>query len=227
MGYDFHITRAEHWSSNEGQEIKPEEWLAIRETYPELIAADDDGPKGVGKYFTLWQGSTEYPETWLIWVDGNIETKNPDKPTIQKLLQIAKQLNAQVQGDDGEIYDETYLENIAHDTQSETASKQDASLDKKSLFVGALLNCLLFGAANFYVGEFRKGITKLILLYFAIFASVIITLPLFDFILPHLTWIREDALTIILGSWLVVLLFWMPWNGYATVNRYNKQRDCQ
>jgi hypothetical protein len=31
MGYDIHITRAEHWAENEGREISAEEWLAYVE----------------------------------------------------------------------------------------------------------------------------------------------------------------------------------------------------
>ena len=35
---------------------------------------------------------------------GDIFTKNPDPSTIEKMISIAKKLNARVQGDDGEIY---------------------------------------------------------------------------------------------------------------------------
>ena len=35
---------------------------------------------------------------------GDIETKNPDAPVIQKMILIAESLNARVQGDDGEVY---------------------------------------------------------------------------------------------------------------------------
>ena len=36
MGYDFHITRAKLWADNEGDEITPEEWLAVVRDDPEL-----------------------------------------------------------------------------------------------------------------------------------------------------------------------------------------------
>lgn len=43
----------------------------------------------------------------LWWQGGDIYTKNPDKPTVQKMIEIAQQLGARVQGDDGEFYDDT------------------------------------------------------------------------------------------------------------------------
>ena len=99
MGYDLHITRAEVWSQNEGKEITSEEWLALIQSDVELELAGYNGD-----YFALWSGKSEYEDPWLDWSSGNIYTKNPDGPIIVKMLEIAKRLNAKVQGDDGEIY---------------------------------------------------------------------------------------------------------------------------
>ena len=42
----------------------------------------------------------------LDWFQGEIFTKNPDQILIDKMVKIAHNLNAVVQGDDGELYDE-------------------------------------------------------------------------------------------------------------------------
>jgi hypothetical protein len=99
MGYDLHITRAKDWPDNAGSEITAEEWLAHVDSDPELKLAGYNGP-----YFALWSGRSSYPEPWFDWFDGNIKTKSPDPPLIQKALQIADRLGARVQGDDGEVY---------------------------------------------------------------------------------------------------------------------------
>jgi hypothetical protein len=99
MGYDFHITRAKFHVENEGAWITADEWLRYVEQDPELKLAGYNGD-----YFALWSGKSEYPDPWLDWFEGNIHTKNPDDPLIDKMVEIAKKLNAKVQGDDGEIY---------------------------------------------------------------------------------------------------------------------------
>jgi hypothetical protein len=101
MGYDVHITRAEDWSDNQGFEISTEEWLNLIQNDPELTPMPESE-----KYSVVWHGPTQYSETWLDWADGNIYTKNPDKATLRKMWQVAQRLNAKIQGDDGEIYDE-------------------------------------------------------------------------------------------------------------------------
>jgi hypothetical protein len=99
MGYDLHITRAKFHFQNEGAWITADEWLRYVDQDPELTLAPDNGD-----YFALWSGKSEYPDPWLDWSEGNIYTKNPDDPLIDKMVEIAKKLNAKAQGDDGEIY---------------------------------------------------------------------------------------------------------------------------
>ena len=104
MGYDLHITRAQDWSCNEGHEITPAEWLHVVQQDPSFKLDELQGP-----YFVLWTGDREcgksgYPDAWFDWYAGNITTKNPDSPMIKKMVQIARKLNARVQGDDGETY---------------------------------------------------------------------------------------------------------------------------
>ena len=99
MGYDFHITRASDWSQNATAKIAAEEWLAIVEADAELSLAPRNGP-----YFANWSGPSKLPEPWLDWFDGNVYTKAPDSALLQKMVRIATVLNAQVQGDEGEVY---------------------------------------------------------------------------------------------------------------------------
>ncbi len=99
MGYDLHITRAKSWADNSRHYILSEEWLAYIEKDPELALSLDRGP-----FIAKWNGKSEYPDPWLNWSDGNISAKNPDEALIDKMVAIANELQAAVQGDDGEIY---------------------------------------------------------------------------------------------------------------------------
>jgi hypothetical protein len=105
MGYDVHITRAEFWADNEGHEITTAEWLEYVQRDPELLAPDAAERERV-QFFVQWRGHSMYPDPWFGWHRGDIFTKNPDKPIMVKMLQIAKELGARVQGDDGEFYDD-------------------------------------------------------------------------------------------------------------------------
>jgi len=98
MGYDLHITRREHWSAA-GAEISKDEWLAYVQKDPELSFWPVNGP-----HMARWNGKSKHRDAWLDWFEGNIYAKNPEAPLIDKMVQIAEALNAQVQGDDGEIY---------------------------------------------------------------------------------------------------------------------------
>ena len=99
MGYDLHITRAEYWAENDGHEITAAEWLAYVEEDPELTLDASNGD-----YFAIWSGKSEYPDPWFDWAEGDIYTKNPDDPILEKALSMAKRFNAKVQGDEGEVY---------------------------------------------------------------------------------------------------------------------------
>jgi len=98
MGYDFHITRARFWAENTDCQISSDEWLECVEKDPELMLAGENGP-----YFVLWS-SPSGAEFWLDWSDGNVYTKNPDSALINKMVAVARELRASLQGDDGEIY---------------------------------------------------------------------------------------------------------------------------
>lgn len=99
MGYDLHITRAEHWAENRNAYITADEWSRLVGSDTELTPDPRNGP-----HFVVWSGPSEYDEPWFDWSDGNIYAKYPDAPMLGKMLQIAARLSARVQGDDGEVY---------------------------------------------------------------------------------------------------------------------------
>jgi len=98
VGYDLHITRRKDWSEA-GNDITVEDWLAYVAKDPELSPFP-----GNSAHMARWSGKSKYPDPWLNWFNGNIYTKNPDEALIDKMVAIARSLNARVQGDDGEIY---------------------------------------------------------------------------------------------------------------------------
>jgi len=97
MGYDFHITRRKDWP-DAGSDITPQEWLAYVKQDSELRLHPENGP-----YFAEWRGTSS--TAWLDWSDGQIYTKNPDAALIEKMVVVARQFDATVQGDDGEVYE--------------------------------------------------------------------------------------------------------------------------
>ena len=94
MGYDIHITRRKFWA-DKGDDITADEWLAYVHRDSELRLRAESG-----RCFAEWNGGS-----WLDWSDGVIFTKNPDDALVTKMVAIARQFDATVQGDDGEIYD--------------------------------------------------------------------------------------------------------------------------
>jgi hypothetical protein len=102
MGYDLHITRKEFHADSDGPEITADEWMAYIASDPELRLAPE-----CGKHHAMLRIQSKYPEPWLDWFGGCVYTKNPDKAIVAKMIQIAERLNARVQGDDGEFYEDT------------------------------------------------------------------------------------------------------------------------
>jgi len=98
MGYDLHITRRTDWSMM-GNDIAAPEWLAYVARDPELSLWPENGP-----YMARWSGKSKHSDAWLDWFKGNVYTKNPDEALIEKMIHIAHELGATVQGDDGETY---------------------------------------------------------------------------------------------------------------------------
>jgi len=111
VGYDLHITRAADWSEGEAHPIGLAEWRAVVAGDSELDltgAAEAVTPEGTLRYenegLAIW---TAHPSGEPVWFDcrrGSVIVKNPDEPTISKMIAISRLLDAKVQGDDGETY---------------------------------------------------------------------------------------------------------------------------
>jgi hypothetical protein len=106
MGYDLHVTRGDR------RPIAEAEWSAYVAGDPELDptgVAEAPTPEGTLKYenpgLACWRGHPSGEEVWFDFRDGQVVVKNPDEPTIGKMLAVARALRARVQGDDGEIYE--------------------------------------------------------------------------------------------------------------------------
>jgi hypothetical protein len=120
MGYELHIVRKSNWDSDEDSNISLDEWLSYVESDEEItltngfqmniLNVDTSWKESPG--FCSWNAHPNANEgtfPWFDYSDGCISTKYPDDYTIKKMIAIAEVLNAKVQGDDGEIYDENYF----------------------------------------------------------------------------------------------------------------------
>ena len=113
MGYDVHITRREDWSDTEGPDIPEADWRSVVEGDPELRlvgAAERATPGGeILRYedqdLAEWSGHPAEDVVWFDFWHGQVIVKNPDELTLAKMRQLARMLQARVQGDDGEFYD--------------------------------------------------------------------------------------------------------------------------
>ena len=120
MGYDLHITRQENWfDEDNNKKISLDEWkgflladLEMRlDNFAEATTPSGETIKVEIDGLSVW---TKYSGNGLdgnfAWFDynkGNIVCKNPDNEIINKMLIIAEQLDAKVQGDEGELYELT------------------------------------------------------------------------------------------------------------------------
>lgn len=99
MGYDLHVTRKEYWCNETGPDISLDEWIRYARS-DEEVQQDPDNPGDENWIVVL--GLDSWPLWWR--TTGEVYTKNPEDAMIQKLISIASVLNAQVLGDDEEIY---------------------------------------------------------------------------------------------------------------------------
>ncbi len=98
-GYDLHVTRKKDWADKSGPKITNSEWSEYLKS-DKQIKSD----KGLGKDgYVVTLASTRFP-LFFDPKNGELYTTDPDKIAIEKLIEIAKRLNARVQGDDGEFY---------------------------------------------------------------------------------------------------------------------------
>jgi hypothetical protein len=120
MGYDLHITRKKNWDGFEdenGREISLEAWIALVEAdsemrldcYCEVPLPDGGAFRHADPSLAVWTRWSHHGEAgdmaWFELRRGNIAVKNPDREIRRKMWRIARRLDAEVQGDDGEFYD--------------------------------------------------------------------------------------------------------------------------
>ena len=131
MGYELHITRREHWAEEETEDISFDEWVTYVNNDRELNLTNRYDIKiGSETWFHNSPGFCEWnahptkkqpnEKPWFSYWKGCIDTKNPDTPTIGKMIQIAAALNAKVLGDDGEIYTEEYFDTLVNEEKRKT-----------------------------------------------------------------------------------------------------------
>lgn len=114
MGYDVHITRKKEWSDEDGPPITESEWRAYVASDSEMVItgfAEVTNPQGEtirieGPLLTEWRGHSSGGTVWFSDFRGSFAVKNPDEECLAKMRQIARALQARVQGDEGEFYDE-------------------------------------------------------------------------------------------------------------------------
>ena len=106
MPYDVHITKAKSWLLSKNNPIVTDEVNQLVDSDSELswsqsdyIEMLNDKKETVRHYAILWNGQPKF-----LHVDGEIRCSNPDKKTIAKMREIAKELGAIVQGDEDEVY---------------------------------------------------------------------------------------------------------------------------
>ena len=116
MGYDVHITRAEHWLDSKESPIALKEWFEYVAGDPEMelegVAVGKVKGKAAVTYankgLAVWKAYSLHDEggnkVWFDFSDGRIVVKNPDDEILAKMKRIAKKLRANVVGDDGEQY---------------------------------------------------------------------------------------------------------------------------
>ncbi len=105
MGYELHITRAEGWVDSAGAPITLDEWLGWLRQDSELKLAGFNGP-----YFAVFADAKDpLRSSWLDWKNGEIHSKYPSLRMVRKMIALAAEFMAKVQGDEGEVYTPTEL----------------------------------------------------------------------------------------------------------------------
>lgn len=138
MGYDLHIVRRHDWDDYEEESnITLAEWLDYVKTDGELELTEGYWVKVPGESttqpkpgFCEWTAHSEEKRPgyrpWLDYGHGSVSAKYPDYQTIRKMLAIAEALNARVQGDDGEFYDEESVMSM----QAADAKRKATTIEK-------------------------------------------------------------------------------------------------
>ncbi len=115
MGYDVHITRAADWTQSDEFPISLDEWLGYVARDPEMrlvgcaeAQIGEDILRVESEGLSVWMAYSGHGiggnMAWFSHGYGMVYVKNPDEEILGKMRQIARQLNANVIGDEGEYY---------------------------------------------------------------------------------------------------------------------------
>lgn len=150
MGYDLHITRRQSWTDQDN-DISFDEFVDYVSSDPEFTY-----PSAMGKEFADWKSPRSGYGSWLCWSDGESYTKNPEPEFIDKLVVIARALNAKAQGDDHEVYRSAteYYHETAPDAAEPAVIRASRPLSfRLQLILAFLLGCVLLGLKLLFFGE--------------------------------------------------------------------------
>jgi hypothetical protein len=111
MGYDVHITRGDWWEDDR-ERIDDQEWTSCVERDPDLtITGEVSASTPAGETLTyrndllaMWSAHPSGEPIPFDFRDGRVVVKNPDDSILAKMIEVAAELNALVQGDEGETY---------------------------------------------------------------------------------------------------------------------------
>ncbi|MGF6508808.1 hypothetical protein [Paraburkholderia tuberum] len=116
MGYDVHITRKENWFDESGLKIGIDEWKALVQSDPDMrldgyasaIVGDANVLRIDSEGLAVWTAhagtAVSGNMAWFDFRQGNVVVKNPDVAILGKMWQLARKLEAKVQGDECEVY---------------------------------------------------------------------------------------------------------------------------
>lgn len=107
MSYDLHITRAEHWTESSTNLITLDELHDYFKNKSEFEYSNEfsiTGPVTIsisGEFFIWSYDDIKVPFSYR---EGRLSVSGADDPVIDKMKEIAMDLRAKVQGDEGELY---------------------------------------------------------------------------------------------------------------------------
>lgn len=111
MGYDLHIHRAGDWLDAAEKPIERTEWeewvnravdFAFDPSFSVAYATEERGEWT--EIAAIWRGHPSGKAISFWYYKGAITTTGADKDVIRRMSQVAAELSARVQGDDGEFY---------------------------------------------------------------------------------------------------------------------------
>lgn len=141
MAYDLHIVRTKDWTRAASAPIAKEEVDSLIVADAELAWFTTDyvdmveAGASTRYYMITWRGE---PCFW--WYRNQVKCAGPSEAQVSKLLQMARILNAQVVGDDGEVYP---LEQQTSSTGKLAPSKAQRWPFWKQLLAAFLMGCIL------------------------------------------------------------------------------------